>query len=137
MYLWPEYNPTQIPGALVETRTGPFGLFRHRGMRMPPNPFTGERPIRHLPKKGGIVESSEWEFSQGRPILPYAVPLTPQAGAAGIQRMRSVNGVRWALLDANCQHVTNWAALGEARSDQLEGVVAFGIAAIICGISAN
>src|SRR5262245_10862454 len=96
MYVWPEYDPTRIPGALVEIRTGPFGLIRHRGMRMPSNPFTGEQPIRHLPKNGGVVESSDRQFAQGRPILPYAVPSTPEAGAVAIQRMRSVN-VRWAL----------------------------------------
>jgi hypothetical protein len=36
-------------------------------------------------------------------------------------------GMPWTLGRSNCQHTTNWAALGIARSEQLEGLIGLGI----------
>jgi hypothetical protein len=100
-----------------------------RGRR---NPFTGEQSIIHSsPKNGAVAYGSEWEFAQGRAIRAKLVPLTPQGGEIGLQRMESIQGLAWTMPSSNCQHTTNWAALGIARSEQYEafvGALLFGAA---------
>lgn len=128
-YIYPQpVDPTSIPGAVLEIRNGPI---KHRGIRARRNPFTGEQPILHSPKNGVVGPTSDWGFAQGRPIRAVRIPLTPQVGEAAIQRMESIQGLPWTLPFANCQHTTNWAALGVARSEQFEAFVGVGILAAI------
>jgi hypothetical protein len=131
-YLQPR-DPAMIPGALLEVRNG---MVSHRGIRGRRNPLTGQQPILHSPKNGVVGPTSDWGFAQGRPIISVAVPPNPALGEATVQRMESIQGLPWTLTRANCQHTTNWAAFGQARSDQLEALVGAGIlVAALYGLS--
>jgi hypothetical protein len=127
-YICPQPNdPAFMPGAILESRNG---LVRHRGIRGRRNPFTGEQPILHSPKDGAVQYGNEWEFCEGRPIRAIRIPVTPQAGEIAIQRMESILGLPWTLPSTNCQHTTNWAALGVARSEQYEALIGIAILAV-------
>jgi hypothetical protein len=126
IYLQPN-DPASIAGAILESRNG---LVCHRGIRGRRNPFTGEQPILHSPKDGAVQYGNEWEFSKGRPIRATRIPVTPQAGEITIQRMESILGLPWKLPSSNCQHTTNWAALGVARSAQYEALIGLAILAV-------
>jgi hypothetical protein len=135
-YIYPQaVDPTSIPGALLEARSE---FVKHRGIRASRNPLTGEQPILHSPKNGVVGPTSDWGFAQGCPIRAVGLPLTPEVGETAIQRMESIQGLPWTLPFANCQHTTNWAAFGVARSEQFEALVGVGILAVVMyGLSRN
>lgn len=113
-------DPTRIPGAILETRNG---LIQHRGIRGRHNPFTGEQPILHSTPGSCVRPASDSEFSGGRPIYAVHAPPTMEAGFAAVDRMERIQGLLWNGATANCQHTTNWAACGVARSEQLEAAL--------------
>lgn len=128
-------DPALIPGAVVETRSG---FVRHRGIRGRRDPFTGEQPILHAPKNGVVGPTSDWQFSQGRPIRAVLVHPTAEAREITIQRMESLADLPWTLASSNCQHTTNWAALGIARSEQFDAALGLGIlGAVLYALSKN
>jgi hypothetical protein len=47
--------------------------------------------------------------------------------ASVIERLESIEGLRWNLATANCEQIVRWAVEGKAHSDQLAGGVAMAL----------
>jgi len=58
----------------------------------------------------------------GKPVTTRWTPHTPDEGAAAIQRMQSLIGHPYDLIEANCEHVSRWAVTGEWKSGQVSFV---------------
>lgn len=98
-------------GTVLETDA--YGVIRHVGIA------TGYGTVIHSSRRyGQVLETSERQFSRGKPIrkIPHASPLS---GSAIVARARGKIGQRYGVLTRNCEHFVQWAISGQARSRQL------------------
>jgi hypothetical protein len=77
----------------------------------------------HAQKNDILRCTSYAEFSFGQRGEIVWTPLDFAQGARVIQRLESIEGLRWNLATANCEQIVRWAVEGRAHSDQLTGGV--------------
>ncbi len=98
-------------GTVLETDA--YGVIRHVGIA------TGYGSVIHASRRyGGVLETSEKQFSRGKPIriIPHSSPLS---GTELVVRARQKIGQRYGVLTRNCEHFVQWVIAGEPRSGQL------------------
>lgn len=93
----------------------------------------------HNDKFGGVVKSSWAEFSKGSPVYIHRKAAGNYFDRQAItQRALSLLGMKYALLDFNCEHAATFAQTGKAESPQvaigigvaLLAVIGLGLAAV-------
>ncbi len=121
-----------IPGSVVKVWSGRHGFF-HKGVVDWPDPLTGEPRVIHSAKGSFVRSSSLAQFAEGESVSVLWTPQNRQQQVVVIERMKSLAGMRYRLLEANCEHVVNWALTGRAYSEQLAvaGLAALSILLIV------
>jgi Lecithin retinol acyltransferase len=129
-----------IPGTVLQVWSRQF-LVYHKGIVDWYDPISGQPRVIHS-IKGSFVESTSLaEFANGEPVAILSVPQTRHQQVLVLQRMHSIEGKPYHLLNANCEHVVNWALTGNAHSEQLTvcallAVLALGAYGIVKGRTA-
>jgi hypothetical protein len=129
-----------IPGTVLQVWSRQFLVF-HKGIVDWPDPISCQPRVIHS-NKGRFVESTSLEeFANGETATIIWIPQTLQQQVLVLQRMHSIEGKPYHLLNANCEHVVNWALTGNAHSEQLTGyallaVLALGVYGIAKGRAA-
>jgi len=98
-------------GTILETDA--YGVVRHVGIA------TGYGNVIHASSRyGQVLETSEKQFSRGKPIrvIPHR---STRSGSQIVVRARSKIGQRYGVLTRNCEHFVNWVISGRAHSGQL------------------
>lgn len=83
------------------------------------NLHSGLESAIHNTPDTGVAWAFLDEVAGTRPVEVYWEPQTPEQGIAAIMRMRSLIGMPYDLIEANCEHVMRWAVTGEWRSEQV------------------
>jgi hypothetical protein len=129
-----------IPGTVLQVWSRQFLVF-HKGIVDWADPISGHPRVIHS-IKGRFVETTSFaEFANGELVTILSVPQTRQQQVQVLQRMHSIEGKPYHLLNANCEHVVNWALTGDAHSEQLTAcallaVLALGVYGIAKGRAA-
>jgi hypothetical protein len=86
----------------------------------------------------GVARAPLEGIIRGKPVQAYWIPQMFQEGEAAIQRIQSLIGYPYDLIEANCEHVIRWAVTGEWRSDQISmvkvGLLAAGAVALAASL---
>jgi hypothetical protein len=85
---------------------------------------TWEQACIHNMPGSGVTFARLADVISGKPIRVFWRPRTQEEALAAIQRMQSLVGHPYHLIEANCEHVIRWAVTGEWRSQQVSAVKA-------------
>lgn len=107
-----------IPGTVLQVWSRQFLVF-HKGIVDWADPISGQPRVIHSIKRRFVESTSLAEFANGEPVSILSVPQTLQQQVLVLKRMHSIEGKPYHLLNANCEHVVNWALTGDAHSEQL------------------
>lgn len=106
-----------VPGSVLQVWSKQYGVY-HKGVVDWPDLYGNPRVI-HSPKGSAVRSTSLEEFAEGRAPEVLWIPQNAWQQSAMIERIRSLVGLRHDLLNANCEHVVNWALTGKWHSQQL------------------
>jgi hypothetical protein len=133
-FLGPVMPNSLGPGTVVSIWVFPF--FRHRGIVS--DRFVNYEPmvISSSARAGGVVEETWSTFAAGQRVYveDYPSDLPPWVV---VQRARSLVGVKYNLLNANCEHLAAYAHGGAPDSPQVAFVVAVSLVAGLLAIVAG
>ncbi len=126
--------PTETlkPGTVLRVRSVQFPLVMHWGAVGYGRDAQGYPRVWHSQKSDTLRCTDFEEFSACQSCEILWVPENAQLAHRVIERLKSKEGLRWHLTQANCEMVVRWAVEGEAVSRQLGfgtlavlGIVAF------------
>lgn len=123
-------DDTHVPGRIRRVRSTRLPLVQHWGVEGWLLDENGQPTMWHAQKNDVLRCTSYVEFSFGQPSEIVWTPENFAQGASVIQRLQSIEGLRWNLATANCEQIVRWALEGRAHSDQLTG------AAVACLLGA-
>jgi hypothetical protein len=121
------------PGTVLRVRSLQFPVVMHWGVVGYGRDVQGYPRIWHSQKSDTLRSTDFAEYSVGQHCEILWVPENAQQGHGVIERLKSKEGLRWHLTQANCEMVVRWAVEGKPVSDQLGlGTLAvLGIVAIV------
>ena len=130
MYVMMDDN--HVPGRIRIVRSTQFPFVWHWGIEGWLLDENGQPTMWHAQKNDILRCTSYMEFCNGLPDEIVWTPVDFAQRAWVIQRLESIEGLRWNLATANCEQIIRWAVEGRAHSDQLVGgVVLAGIVGVI------
>jgi len=115
------------PGTVLRVRSLQLPVVMHWGVVGYGRDSQGHPRVWHSQKSDTLRCTSFEEFSAGQACEILWVPQNPQQAHRVIERLKSKEGLRWHLTQANCEMVVRWAVEGKAVSHQL----GFGALAVI------
>ena len=127
MYVTLENRP--VAGRIRKVRSTRFPGVWHWGIEDWMSDVYGQPRMWHAQKNDVLRSTSYAEFSFGQPSEIVWTPQTYVQQVSVIERLQSIEGLRWNLASANCEQVVRWAVEGKAYSEQLNAGVA--IAALV------
>jgi hypothetical protein len=119
------------PGTVLRVRSLQFPVVMHWGVVGYGRDAQGYPRVWHSQKSDTLRSTDFEEFSFGQPCEILWVAENAQQAHLVIARLKSKEGLRWHLTQANCEMVVRWAVEGKAVSHQL----GFGTLAVL-GIAA-
>jgi hypothetical protein len=120
-------NGSHVPGRIRSVPSTRVPVVRHWGVEGWDRDANGQPTIWHAQKNDVLRCTSYAEFSSGQPSKIEASPESFTQQSSVIQRLHSIEGLRWDLATANCEHVVRWAYEGKAQSEQLRTGVAIAV----------
>lgn len=119
------------PGTILRVTSTRLSVVKHWGVVDWFQDENGQPRMWHSQKRDALRCTSFAEFSGGQPQCEVVwVPETREQQCSIIYRLRSREGLRWNLAEANCEQVVRWALEGKPKSEQLE----FGMVAVFIGL---
>lgn len=107
------------PGTVLRVRSVQFPVVMHWGVVGYGGDAQGCPRVWHS-QKSDTLRCTEFEkFSAGQSCEILWVPENAQLAHRVIERLKSKEGLRWHLTQANCEMVVRWAVEGKAVSHQL------------------
>ena len=119
----------RVPGRIRRVRSTQVPFVWHWGIEGWFLDPTGHPMMWHAQKNDILRCTNYIEFSYGQPSDFVWTPENYARAAWVIERLQSIEGLRWNLATANCEQMVRWAVEGRAHSDQL----AFGVVACFVG----
>src|ERR1700722_9722968 len=80
-----------------------------------------EHSIHNMPNIG-VVRAPLDNVISGKAVRVFWKPRTSSEGRAAVERMQSLIGHPYDLIEANCEHVIRWAVTGQWKSEQVTAV---------------
>jgi hypothetical protein len=121
----PEDNMDEVPiqslkpGTVLSVRSLRIPAVMHWGVVGYGRDTQGYPRVWHSQKSDTLRCTNFEEFSAGQGCEILWVPENAQQAHRVIERLRSKEGLRWHLTQANCEMVVRWAVEGRAVSHQL------------------
>jgi hypothetical protein len=120
------------PGTILRVTSNRVPVVKHWGVVDWFQDENGQPRMWHSQKGDSLRCTPFAAFSSGQPLCEVVwVPDSLELQNSIIWRLRSKEGLRWNLAEANCEQVVRWALEGKSRSEQLE----FGALAILIGLA--
>ena len=136
MYFEPD-NRLHAPGRIRKVRSTIPGVW-HWGVEGWDRGADGHPRIWHAQKNGVLRCTSYGEFSNRAASEIVWTPQTYAQRVSVIQRLESIEGLRWNLFNANCEQIVRWAVEGRPYSGQLvAGVAVFCLVGAVALISSK
>jgi hypothetical protein len=107
------------PGTVLRVRSLQFPVVMHWGVVGYGKDSQGYPRVWHSQKSDVLRCTDFEEFSAGQACEILWVPQNAQQAHRAIGRLKSREGLRWHLTQANCEMVARWAVEGRAVSHQL------------------
>src|SRR5437016_5651979 len=119
-------DSSHIPGRIRRVQSVIPGV-THWGVEGWYRDTSGQPTMWHA-QKGDVLRCTAYaEFSGNQPSEIVWTPETYPQRVSVIQRLQSIEGLRWNLATANCEQVVRWAVDGTAHSEQLAAGVAIAL----------
>jgi hypothetical protein len=103
--------------------------------------YTGAQCAIHNMPVTGVTRAPLNDIIKGKAVSVPWTPQTPRQAEAAVQRMQSLLGHPYMLVEANCEHPVWWAVTGKWQSEQVsavaEGLLVFGVGAGAVAIAAS
>jgi hypothetical protein len=120
------FDASHIPGRIRRVNSGILEI-RHWGVEGWYRDVNGQPTVWHA-QKGDVLRCTSYaEFSGTQQSEIVWTPETYSQRVSVIQRLQSIEGLRWNLATANCEQVVRWAVEGTAHSEQLVAGVAIAL----------
>jgi hypothetical protein len=125
---------SHVPGRVRSVPSTRLLGVRHWGVEGWDRDASGQPTIWHAQKNDVLRCTNYAEFSGGQPSKIEASPVNYAQQISVIQRLQSIEGLRWNLATANCEQIVRWAYEGKAHSEQLAAGVAVAVFAGVMGL---
>ena len=119
-------DASHIPGRIRRVQSA-IPAIKHWGVEGLYRDANGQPTMWHAQKDDVLRCTSYFEFSGNQPSEIVWTPETYTQRISVIQRLQSIEGLRWNLATANCEQVVRWAGDGTAHSEQLDAGVAIAL----------